>query len=88
MTMGNDMTEDQIKALNEIYIEIEHCMIVDSEVTLNCNGTNAHEASNVIDAVYDALGLEYPKATKESLAAFCEYHGYDFEDHEWYFNED
>jgi hypothetical protein len=83
----NNPTKEQFDDLNALYLDIEHSQIVDGEVTLNGNGTNSYEAGNVIHAVYDVLGLEVPKVTKESFDVFCEYHGIDPEEYEYYFDE-
>lgn len=77
----------KIQELNALYLEIEHSTIVDGEVTLNGNGTNAYEAANVIRAVYEVLELEHPEATKETFKVFCDYYGIDFEEYEDYFDE-
>lgn len=76
------INDTQLKDLNDLYLEIEHNTLVDGEVTLNGNGTNSHEASNVICAVFDVLGLDHPEVTKQSFTEFCEYHGCDLEDYE------
>lgn len=85
--MDSTNMHQKIEELNKIYLEIEHSTIVDGEVTLNGNGTNAYEALNVINAVYDVLELEYPKVTKESFKVYCDYYGCDFEEYEDYFTE-
>lgn len=78
----SNITNEQLKKLDELYIEIETCCILGlSEITLACNGTNAGEAMNTIRAVYYTLELDAPVVTDEMLRAYVDKMGFDPDDY-------
>lgn len=87
MAQATSIDTSRIEELIDLYLEIEHSTIIDGEVTLNGNGTNAYEAANVIETVFDVLGIETPKATRETFARFCKIHGIDKREFVDYFDE-
>lgn len=76
------LSEAQKEALDSLFVDTTYSAMVDSEVTLNGNGVNAHEAMQVMEAVYAALEVETPGITKEGFTEWCDYYGLDPEEYE------
>ncbi len=68
--------------LEALYKDINIHSDLDWEVTIAGNGTNASEAINVMDGIFNALGLPKPQYTSEERKAVIENAGEDPEDYD------
>ena len=64
------ITNEQLKKLDDAYINIMMSAELGWEVTIGGNGYNSHEAAGVISGVYDLLGLTEPEYSAEQLKQF------------------
>jgi hypothetical protein len=69
MTHKNENSPEMI-ALDKLYRETFCCCQLDWEITMGGNGTNASEALNALDAVYNIFDKTPPEINDEDVEKY------------------